>query len=138
MDYFEKETTPTGVDGIKAIWVASDDPDIVGEVRTLAPAYFPNVPSEAIVYAANGVTGGSNTTGVDTITQTQVCFTALGRLQYCHSCQRRHRIFSYVVKYLMRGGNGHEIKLSFDGFCAYQKRKTFVLHSKLRRKDVRW
>ena len=74
--YFEHETTQTGVDGIKAIWVASDDPDIVDEVRTLAPAYFPNVLRDAIVYAANGVTGGPNTTGVDTVTTTQVCCTA--------------------------------------------------------------
>ena len=70
--YFEDDTTSTGVDGIEAIWVASDDPDIVDEVRALAPAYFPNVPSEAIVYVASGVTGGSSTRGVDTITRTQV------------------------------------------------------------------
>ena len=61
MAYFEQETTPTGVDGIKAIWVASDDPDVVHEVRFLAPAYFPNVLREAIVYVSDGVTGGSNT-----------------------------------------------------------------------------
>ncbi|CAN0094322.1 unnamed protein product, partial [Laminaria digitata] len=70
-DYFEEESTPTGVDGIKAIWVASDDPGIVDEVRPLAPAYFPNVTSEAIAYVANGVTGGVNTTGVDTVTVRQ-------------------------------------------------------------------
>lgn len=82
MDYFEEHTTPTGVDGIKAIWVASDDRHIVDEVRTLAPAYFPNVISEAIVYVANGVTGGSNTTGVNTYTETQVCCAALAWLPH--------------------------------------------------------
>ncbi|CAM9648443.1 unnamed protein product [Laminaria digitata] len=56
-NYFEDEYMLTGVDVIKAIWVASDDPDIVDEVRTLAPAYFPNVPSEAIVYVAFGMAG---------------------------------------------------------------------------------
>ena len=78
MDYFEEHTTPTGVDGIKAIWVASDDRHIVDEVRTLAPAYFPNVINESIVYVANGVKGGSNTTGVHTYTETQVCCATLG------------------------------------------------------------
>ncbi|CAM9447993.1 unnamed protein product, partial [Laminaria digitata] len=71
VEYFENKTTRTGVDGITAIWVASDDPNIVAEVRTLAPAYFPNVPSGAIVYVANGVKGGSNTKGVDTTTRMQ-------------------------------------------------------------------
>ncbi|CAM9367715.1 unnamed protein product, partial [Laminaria digitata] len=71
VNYFEQESTATGVDDIKAIWVASDDPSIVDEVRTLAPTYFPHVRSEAIVYAANGVTGGPTTRGVDTVTKTQ-------------------------------------------------------------------
>ena len=78
--YFEHETTQTGVDGIKAIWVASDDPDVVHEVRFLAPAYFPNVLNEAIVYVSNGVTDGSNTRGVHTATTSQVCYAALRRL----------------------------------------------------------
>ncbi|CAM9799642.1 unnamed protein product, partial [Laminaria digitata] len=69
VDFFEEESSPTGVDGIKAIWVASDDPGVVDEVRTLAPSYFPNVSSEAIAYVANGVTGGANTTGVETLTK---------------------------------------------------------------------
>lgn len=71
--YIEEQATPKGVSGIEAIWVASDDPAIVDEVRSLAPAYFPNVEEEAIVYVADGVAGGSNTTGVDTHTRTQVC-----------------------------------------------------------------
>ena len=78
--YFEQETTLTGVDGIKAIWVASDDPDVVHEVRFLAPAYFPNVLREAIVYVSDGVTGGSNTKRIHTTTASQVCYTALRRL----------------------------------------------------------
>ncbi|CAM9350478.1 unnamed protein product, partial [Laminaria digitata] len=70
-NYFEDEYMLTGVNVIKAIWVASDDPDVVDEVRTLAPAYFPNVPSEAIVYVAFGMAGGPATRGVDTTTRTQ-------------------------------------------------------------------
>lgn len=85
MDYFEEESTPTKVDGIKAIWVASDDPGIVDEVRTIAPAYFPNVSSEAIAYVSNGVTGGANTTGVETFTKKQVCPTPLGKFSHCRS-----------------------------------------------------
>ena len=84
LDYFEEESTPTGVDDIKDIWVAPDDPSIVDEVITLAPMYFPNVLSEAIVYVANGVTGGPTTRGVDTVTKTQVCSTALGRVSHCN------------------------------------------------------
>lgn len=85
VDYFEEGTSTTGVDGIKAIWVASDDPDIVDEVHTLAPVYFPNVTSEAIVYVANGVTGGPNTRGVDTVTRSQVYTTALRLSDHSHT-----------------------------------------------------
>lgn len=84
MNYFEQESAATGVDDIKAIWVASDDPSIVDEIRTLAPTYFPHVLSEAIVYAADGVTGGPTTRGVDTFTKTQVCSTPLGEGSHCH------------------------------------------------------
>ena len=72
MEYVEEEATLTGTNGIEAIWVASDDRTVVDEVRSLAPAYFPNVSRGAIVYVDDGVTGGSNTTGVDTHTITQV------------------------------------------------------------------
>lgn len=82
-NYFEDENMQTGVNVIKAIWVASDDPGIVDEVRTLAPAYFPNVPSEAIVYVAFGMAGGPTTRGVDTKTRTQVCCTLLAILRHC-------------------------------------------------------
>ena len=75
MTYLEDETTSTGVDGIKAIWVASDTPEIADEVRTLASTYFPNIPREAIVYVGHGLAGSSFST-------VQVCFTALGGLSH--------------------------------------------------------
>ena len=73
MTYLQDETTTTGVDDLKGIWVASDTPEIADEVRTLAPAYFPNVPREAIVYVGHGVAGSGSST-------VQVCSPALGRL----------------------------------------------------------
>ena len=76
MTYLEDETATTGVDDIKGIWVASDSPEIADEVRTLAPAYFPNVPREAIVYVGHGLAGSSYST-------VQVSFPALGRFSHC-------------------------------------------------------
>ena len=90
VDYFEDETTARGVDDINAIWVASDDPGIVDEVRTLAPVYFPSVPSEAIVYVASGVAGGSSTRGVDTVTRSQVCSKALCSVAHCRYITSSH------------------------------------------------
>lgn len=69
---YVEEATLTGTNGIEAIWVASDDRTVVDEVRSLAPAYFPNVNRGAAVYVDDGVTGGSDSTGVDTHTITQV------------------------------------------------------------------
>lgn len=43
---------------IKGIWVASDSPNAVREVRALAPDFFPTVPQEAIVWISGGNNGG--------------------------------------------------------------------------------
>ena len=64
-EYFEEEPAPTGVDGVKAISVSSNVSDNLDELRILAPSYVPSVLNEAIVYVADGVTGGTNTRGVN-------------------------------------------------------------------------
>lgn len=54
------------------LWVASDDPTVVKEVRALGPTYFPNVTSDAVVWVGGGVPGGPETQGVATQTALQV------------------------------------------------------------------
>ncbi|CAN0067173.1 unnamed protein product [Pylaiella littoralis] len=46
-----------GAKEIRAIWVASTDPNVIKEVRALAREYFPNVHDEAIVWASGGQDG---------------------------------------------------------------------------------
>ncbi|CAM9831289.1 unnamed protein product, partial [Sphacelaria rigidula] len=59
-----RQTIAASVDGIQGIWVASDDPNAVGEVRAVAHNYFPNVLLENIVWVGNGVKDGPETPGV--------------------------------------------------------------------------
>ena len=70
--YLQQEPSGTSVDAIKGIWVASDASDMVNEVRALAGAYFPSVLSEDIVYVANGVLGGVQTSRMTTHSISQV------------------------------------------------------------------
>ena len=72
VNFLEHETNGTSVDAIKGIWVASDDENIVDEVRKTAGAYFPSVLSENIVYVAGGVPGGPQSHKIATHTDAQV------------------------------------------------------------------
>lgn len=60
------------VRSIKGIWIASDDPDAVDEVREVYPRFFPNVESELIVWASAGVEGALETRRVVTHSDRQV------------------------------------------------------------------
>lgn len=51
LDYLESINM---VDEMKGIWVASDDIDVVGEVRELVVDYFPNIPKNEIIYISSG------------------------------------------------------------------------------------
>lgn len=104
MRYLDQEPNSTSVDAIKGIWVATDDATVMGEVRTLANAYFPSVHSEDIVFAAGGVPGGVQTSKITTHSVNQVpthddhetvaplrafmrCrLRSPVRLPWCHSC----------------------------------------------------
>ena len=72
MRYLQQEPNGTSVGAIKGIWVASDTSEIVNKVRSLAGAYFPSVQSEDIVYVANGVLGGVQTSRMTTHSISQV------------------------------------------------------------------
>ena len=80
-NYLEDQPTRTPVGRIKGIWVASDDENVVNEVRSLAHAYFPNVRNEDIVYVAGGVPGGIQIPNVTTVSMRQVkhLVSSLGR-----------------------------------------------------------
>ena len=60
------------VEDIKGIWVASDDPAALDEVRAVAPAIFPNVDNSTIFWAAGGVPDGPAVATVKTRTDKQV------------------------------------------------------------------
>lgn len=62
----------TSVDKIKGIWVASDDPAVLDEVRAAAPTYFPKVKSDAVIMVSSGVPGGPDAKGMQTRTEKQV------------------------------------------------------------------
>ncbi|CAM9749320.1 unnamed protein product [Ascophyllum nodosum] len=59
------------VEDIKGIWVASDDPAALDEVRAVAPAIFPNVDNSTIFWAAGGVPDGPAVATVKTRTDKQ-------------------------------------------------------------------
>eukprot|EP00904_Undaria_pinnatifida_P001895 jgi/Undpi1/11706/HiC_scaffold_36.g14001.m1 len=69
--YTEENPTGTPAEAIKGIWVASDDKNMVDEVRSLAHEYFPSVNSEDIVYVAAGVAGGAKIPTVATVSMRQ-------------------------------------------------------------------
>lgn len=60
------------IEAIKGVWVASDDPSVVMELRGLVHRYFPNVDEENVVYISDGEKQGTGTTGVNTYTDDQV------------------------------------------------------------------
>lgn len=72
LNYLEDEPSRTPAHKIKGIWVASDNTTVVNEVRSLAPAYFPNVRDEDIVYVDAGVPGGVPIPHVTTVSNNQV------------------------------------------------------------------
>ena len=51
--------TRTSVDEIKSIWVASDDDDVVDQVKALATQYFPNVVPENVAWISGGGKDGT-------------------------------------------------------------------------------
>lgn len=57
---------------IRGIWVASDDPYVIDEVRQIYHLYFPYVEPELIVWVSDGVQGALETTGVATHSSRQV------------------------------------------------------------------
>ncbi|CAM9552176.1 unnamed protein product [Ectocarpus sp. 4 AP-2014] len=59
--FFDSEASQDKQD-IEAIWVASDDHNVVEEVRAIARQYFPNVVDEDIVWVSGGARGGAVTT----------------------------------------------------------------------------
>lgn len=59
------------IEAIKGVWVASDDPSVVMELRGLVHRYFPNVDEENVVYISDGEKQGTGTTGVNTYTDDQ-------------------------------------------------------------------
>lgn len=56
--YLKGDESELNVEDIRGIWIASDDPEVVGKVKELAPGYFPNVQNSAIFWASGGVDGG--------------------------------------------------------------------------------
>ncbi|CAM9749390.1 unnamed protein product, partial [Ascophyllum nodosum] len=59
------------VEDIKSIWIASDDPAALDEVRAVAPAIFPNVDNSTVFWAAGGVPDGPAVSAVNTHTDNQ-------------------------------------------------------------------
>lgn len=104
--YLGQEPDGTSVSDIKGIWVASDDSDVVNEVRALAGAYFPGVRSEDIVYADNGVPGGVPTSNRPTRSISQV-------LIYSR-CLRGRRLIGKRVETIYRRSPAHHGATRFD------------------------
>lgn len=67
---------------IKGIWVASDDPNVIDEVRQLYPLYFPYVEPELIFWVSDGVQGALETKGVATHSSRQVRRVQIDALHY--------------------------------------------------------
>lgn len=51
--YLEGDAGRTSVELIKGIWVASDDPDVLEEVRSVAHLYFPNISNGSIAMVSD-------------------------------------------------------------------------------------
>lgn len=71
-DYLLNSSHGRPIEDIKGIWVASDDPNVAGEIRANASKYFPNVERDSIVWVSDGVEGGPETSGVATYSTSQV------------------------------------------------------------------
>lgn len=51
VEYLEKESTEMNVDDIKSIYVASDDPSVLYEVRNHYMNFFPNISEESVIFS---------------------------------------------------------------------------------------
>lgn len=60
------------MEAIQGIWVASDDHDVVEEVKDLAPQYFPEVRLDNIIWISGGIDGVLEGKGIHTRTERQV------------------------------------------------------------------
>lgn len=70
--YLEGDAGRISVNRIKGIWVASDDPAVLDEVRSIAPEYFPNTNNDTIVKVSDGQSGGPGVAIMPTRTDSQV------------------------------------------------------------------
>lgn len=70
--YLEDGPGPVSLRDIRGIWVASDDPNVLDEVRVAAPAYFPRVGNDTVVWASGGVGNGLDRGSTATHTSNQV------------------------------------------------------------------
>lgn len=78
-DYLlDQEDGTSTIESIKGVWVASNDPTVVYEVRALVHYYFPNVEREHVVFAPHGMkTPPKATAEIPTHTGRQVCVLAV-------------------------------------------------------------
>lgn len=81
-DYLEADEDRPPARDIEGVWVASDDPTVVEELRALVPTFFPSVNSDGIVWVGGGVHGGPETTGVATHTKFQVSLITVSLYKY--------------------------------------------------------
>lgn len=51
VEYLEKESTEMNVDDIRSIYVASDDPSVLYEVRNHSLKFFPNISEESVIFS---------------------------------------------------------------------------------------
>lgn len=72
VEFVQNDTNILSVDSIKGIWVASNDPSALEEVRGMAGTYFPNVQNDTITMVSGGVPGGPGIHAVPTHTNKQV------------------------------------------------------------------
>lgn len=89
VDYINTGAEGISVEDIKGIWLASDDPAAVDEVRAAVPAYLPNVANSTVVWVSSGVPGGPRVREMTTRSDRQV-WTAL--LSLCQHVSWRHRV----------------------------------------------
>lgn len=81
----EEDAGGISVDLIKGIWVASEDPDVLEEVRPVAHLNFPNISNGAIVMVSDKLTGVKGVALWPTTTNSQV-----GQAYHIASCCRTY------------------------------------------------
>lgn len=72
MEYLDGGESELNVEDIRGIWVASDDSEVVGRIKEIAPNYLPNVDNNAIFWASGGVEGGPEISRTATRTDKEV------------------------------------------------------------------